>query len=175
MLVHVSKLPNLTVEGRRPQITACGSSLTVNVWRRNETMRVPADNETWVIEAGDVVIQKKARSGSGSLAPWERLVYCLWVADYGMRNAGDLDTAHAVCADFQSNARRIAKDLSLRLTHEASSLPRGALQAEYFIRFDYICHEIRNAEPGGPAYGRSTATCPVAKSSSSRSGSRPAA
>lgn len=35
MLVHVSKLPNLTVEGRRPRITACGSSLTVNVYRKS--------------------------------------------------------------------------------------------------------------------------------------------
>jgi hypothetical protein len=55
---------------------------------KDERMTVQIDNETWVIEAGDAVIQKKARSGMGSLAPWERLVYCLWVADYGMRNAG---------------------------------------------------------------------------------------
>ena len=42
------------------------------------------DNETWVIEAGDRVIQKKARHGFDSLTIWERLVYSLWVADYGM-------------------------------------------------------------------------------------------
>ena len=47
------------------------------------------DNETWVVEAGDTVIQKKASCGIERLSPWERLVYCLWVADYGMRNAGD--------------------------------------------------------------------------------------
>src|SRR5712691_6133505 len=111
-------------------------------------MTVPIDNETWVIEAGDAVIQKKARSGLGGLAPWERLVYCLWVTDYGMRNAGDLATAHDVWADFQSEARRIAEDLLLRLTHEAFSLRRSVLEREYFIRFDEICHEIRNAEPG---------------------------
>ena len=51
------------------------------------------DNETWIIEAGDAVIQKEARLGIGRLTPWEALVYCVWVADYGMRNAGDLDTA----------------------------------------------------------------------------------
>lgn len=119
-----------------------------------KTMTAPTDNETWIIEAGDAVIRKKAANGSGGLAPWERLVYCLWVADYGMRNAGDLDTAHAVCANFQSDARRIAEDLSLRSTREAFSLPASVLQREYFIRFDQICHEIRNAEPGGPASGR---------------------
>ena len=56
-------------------------------------MTVPSENETWLIEAGDEVIQKMAASGSDGLSLWERLVYCLWVADYGMRNAGDLDTA----------------------------------------------------------------------------------
>jgi hypothetical protein len=111
-------------------------------------MTAPIDNETWVIEAGDAVIDKEARSGSGSVRPWERLVYCLWVADYGMRNAGDLNAAEDVHADFQSEGRRLAEELSLRLTHEAFSLPRSALEKEYFIRFDEICHEIRNAESG---------------------------
>ena len=56
-------------------------------------MAVPSDNETWVIEAGDTVIRKITCSSIECLSPWEMLVYCLWVADYGMRNAGDLDTA----------------------------------------------------------------------------------
>ena len=111
-------------------------------------MTAPTDNETWIIEAGDAVINKEARSGSDSLAPWERLVYCLWVADYGMRNAGDLAAAQDVCADFQSEGRRLAGELSLRLTHGAFSLSRSALEREYFVRFDRICHEIRGAEPG---------------------------
>ena len=51
------------------------------------------DNETWVIEEGDRIIQKKAHFGNNSLTEWESLVYSLWVADSGMRNAGDLDNA----------------------------------------------------------------------------------
>lgn len=39
------------------------------------------DYETWVVEAGDVIITKRARGVR--LSPLERLVYCLWVADYG--------------------------------------------------------------------------------------------
>lgn len=35
------------------------------------------DNETWLIETGHDVIEKKANVGPGSLRPWERLVYCL--------------------------------------------------------------------------------------------------
>jgi hypothetical protein len=106
----------------------------------------PTGNETWVIEEGDTVIRKKARGGLACLSPWETLVYCLWVADYGMRNAGDLDTAADVYADFHPDARRMAEALSLRLTHEAFSLPRRDLEREYFNRFESICDEIKAAK-----------------------------
>jgi hypothetical protein len=59
-------------------------------------MRAPTDNETWVIETGDTIIRKKTRGGIECLSPWETLVYCLWVADYAMRNAGDLEAAAGV-------------------------------------------------------------------------------
>jgi hypothetical protein len=107
---------------------------------------VPTDNETWVIETGGTVIGKKARGGIECLSPWETLVYCLWAADYGMRNSGDLSTAADVYPQFHLNARRIAETLSLRLTHEAFSLPQSDLEREYFDRFESICTEIRAAE-----------------------------
>jgi hypothetical protein len=114
---------------------------------------VPTDNETWVIERGDTIIQKKAHSGVGSLGTWEKLVYCLWVADYGMRNAGDLDTAHDVYADFLAEGRRIAGELSLSVAHQVFSMPQHDLEQAYFHRFDSLCAEIRNAEPGAPPNG----------------------
>jgi hypothetical protein len=114
-------------------------------------MAVPIDNETWLIQAGDAVIQKRASQGLDSLGPWESLVYCLWVADYGMRNAGDLNAAHAVYADYQSEGRLIAEDMGLRLTQEAFSLSPRELEREYFNRFDQICHEIRTATAFGGA------------------------
>jgi hypothetical protein len=104
------------------------------------------DNETWVIETGDRVIRKKVSGGIDSLSPWEMLLYCLWVGDYGMRNAGTLDTAADVYPEFQLHARRIAEELSLRLTREAFSLPQRDLEREYFDRFESICNEIKNAE-----------------------------
>jgi len=104
-------------------------------------------NETWVIDTGDAVISRKAHGGIECLSPWERLVYCLWVADYGMRNAGDLDTAADVYPQFHLNARRMAKTLALRLTHEAFSMSKRELEREYFERFESICDEIRAAEP----------------------------
>jgi hypothetical protein len=110
-------------------------------------MSAHTENETWVIEAGDVVISKQAHRGIESLSPWEMLVYCLWVADYGMRNAGDLDTAADVYPDFHLNAERMANALSLRLTQQAFSLSRSELEREYFDRFESICNEIRAAGP----------------------------
>jgi hypothetical protein len=107
-------------------------------------MAVTTDNETWLIGMGDAVIRKIACGGIECLSSWETLVYCLWVADYGMRNAGDLDTAADVYAEFHLNARRIAKALSLRLTHEAFSLPKSDLEREYFDRFESVCNEIRD-------------------------------
>lgn len=81
------------------------------------------------------------------LSAWERLVYCLWATDYMMRNAGDLANADAMYPDFQTEAKRFAKELSLSASHEAFSLSRSGLQREYFERFEAICSEIKGAEP----------------------------
>ena len=108
-------------------------------------MSAPSENETWIIDAGDNVIQKKATDGISSLSPHERLTYCLWVADYGMRNAGDLDTACDLYPDFQQTAAQLARELSLPFTAESFSLAQAALQEQYFQRFDRLCDELKNA------------------------------
>ncbi len=103
------------------------------------------DNEAWIIDTGDAVIQKKARVGMKALTPWETLVYCVWVADYGMRNAGDLDTAQDVYSGFHSDATRTAAELSLPLTLAAFTLQRGELESQYFDRFDAMIEEIKHS------------------------------
>jgi hypothetical protein len=108
-------------------------------------MSTDFENETWVIEEGDRIIQKEARAGAGSLTPWEQLVYCLWVADYMMRNAGDFANAVDMYPELQTDAGRLAEQLSLPLTREAFSLSQSALQREYFARFMAVCDEIRSA------------------------------
>lgn len=128
-------------------------------------MSAVTENESWVVDRGALVIQKKAQSGADSLNEWERLVYCLWLADYMMRNAGDFANAADMCPGFQKDAKRLAERLSLPLTSEAFGLSRRKLQREYFERFESMCNEIRSAEPGaspngGPAerLGNSSAT-----------------
>ena len=109
-------------------------------------MSSPSANETWIIETGDAVIHKKAHAGVGNLTPLEKLIYRVWVADYGMRNAGDLATAADLYANFQTEAAVLANDLSLKATREAFELPMADLQSQYFKRFDNICDEIRYAQ-----------------------------
>lgn len=109
------------------------------------------DNETWLIEEGDRVIHKESRHGTDHLSTWERLVYALWVADYGMRNAGDLETARDVDADFQSVALSAAEELSLPISGGVFRLSVEALEERYFEMFDAVCDEIRRADPGDPA------------------------
>ena len=111
------------------------------------------DNETWIIETGDAVIQKKARVGMNSLSPWEALVYCVWVADYGMRNGGDLDTAQSVYSGFHLDARRFAAELSLPLTRAAFALQKGDLESQYFDRFDAMIDEIKGSRAASIANG----------------------
>ncbi|MDJ0945600.1 MAG: hypothetical protein QNJ30_19200 [Kiloniellales bacterium] len=101
------------------------------------------DNETWILDAGDEVIQKRAAQGPAALQPLERLIYCLWVADYGMRNAGDLSAAGDLYPDFQAEAAELAGDLKLPTTHAAFALPPAELEQRYLQLFDAICEEIR--------------------------------
>ena len=108
-------------------------------------MSAPSENENWIIDAGDEVIAKKAGVGVAGLSARERLIYCLWVADYGMRNAGDLATARDLYPDFQQEAASLAQELSLPFTCESFLLPVAAFQQQFFQRFDSICHELRHA------------------------------
>ncbi|HQR41340.1 MAG TPA: hypothetical protein PLX97_01620 [Gemmatales bacterium] len=109
-------------------------------------MAIVTDNETWLVEIGDAVIRKKASEGA-ALLPWERLIYCMWCADYGMNNAGDLATAADVYKAFQSEGLQLATELKLPITMAAFALSRKKLEKQYFDRFEAICDELKQARP----------------------------
>ncbi|MFH0299684.1 hypothetical protein AAFX91_21115 [Bradyrhizobium sp. 31Argb] len=104
------------------------------------------DNQTWLLDAGDGVIQRKAVQGYSSLSPLERLIYCLWAADYGMRNAGDLATAVDLHPAFLSDGKSAAQELSLPRSAVAFSLPSEELEQRYFGLFDDVVNEIRSVQ-----------------------------
>jgi hypothetical protein len=91
-------------------------------------------------------IQKKDQAGAASLSDWEQLVYCVWVADYMMRNAGDFANAQDMYPSFQSDAKKLAARLGLVATRAAFSLSQRDLQKEYFNQFERICDELKSAE-----------------------------
>lgn len=101
--------------------------------------------EDWLLVAGDRVIQKRAIAGYSSLSPIERLTYCLWVADYGMRNAGDLITATDLHPTFLNDARTAARELGLAQSSAAFSLSITELQRTYFDLFEVVVRELVDA------------------------------
>ena len=119
-------------------------------------MPLSSENETWIVQVGDKVIQKKALVGLNALAPIERLIYCVWVADYGMRNAGDLETASNLYSPFQLEAAALSDRLKLDFVYESFSLPTPTLAQQYLARFDGICDDLKSAWK--PSDGRSPAS-----------------
>ena len=98
------------------------------------------NNETWLIDAGDIVINKEAKQGYVSLSQSSG-----WVADYGMRNVGDLVAALDLYPPFQEEARLAAMELGFPRSIAAFSLSTKDLEERYFQLFDGLCQEIRGA------------------------------
>ena len=105
--------------------------------------------ETWIVEVGGAIAEKKAARGNAALTPLERLIYCVWVADYGMRNAGDLVTASDVYDRFQEDAGSLARGLAMPRTHAAFTLPPEDLERCYFELLSGVVDEIVNKQNAG--------------------------
>jgi len=111
-------------------------------------MSVHSENDTWLLDCGDTVIEKKAAQGEAALSDLDRLIYCLWIADYMMRNAGDFNNAIDLYPNFKEDAGRLAHKLSLQATKETFELPIEQLQQQYFDRFKVVCNEIKAIKNG---------------------------
>jgi hypothetical protein len=107
----------------------------------------PAENESWLVDKGDEIIQKMADSGEASLASWERLVHILWVVDYCMRDAGDLAQSDLLRSGYKSEATQISQDIGLPVSHDLFLLSDEALAHQYFESFETVCAEIRAVSP----------------------------
>jgi len=106
--------------------------------------------ETWIVKAGDDVVEKEAARGRAALSLLEKLIYCVWVADYGMRNAGDLVIASDVYSQFQEEAASLALELGMPRTHAAFALPTADLERRYFDLLSGVIDEIdANRGAGG--------------------------
>jgi hypothetical protein len=108
------------------------------------------DRETWLLDEGDRVIRAEAENGAVSLPPRDRLIHSLWVADYGMRNAGDLDTAADVHPAFLAEGLAAATALGMPRATAAFSLPPGELEGRWFNLFDGLVNELRRTPVDNP-------------------------
>jgi hypothetical protein len=72
-----------------------------------------SEGESWLIDAGDTIIRRNAARGAGSVSRLDRPIYCVWVADYSMRNAGDLGIAYDLCRTFHEEGSQLSRDLGL--------------------------------------------------------------
>ena len=89
------------------------------------------------------IIDKMAGADYSSLPPLDRLIYCLWAADYGMRNAGDLATVADLHPTFLDDGKLAAQELALPRTAAAFSLSADDLEHACFRLFDEVISEIR--------------------------------
>ena len=101
------------------------------------------DNETWLLDATDEIVSAKAEIGFAAMTSIQRVTYCLWVADYGMRNAGDLTTAIDLFASFMRDGHVAAKEAGLPHSAHMFSLSIADLEARYLGLFDGVINEIR--------------------------------
>ena len=99
--------------------------------------------EDWLLEAGEAVVERKAARSYAGLTARERLIYCLWVADYGMRNAGDLASASDLHPGFMADALAAARDLGLPQVEVAFALSPADLERRYFSLFVSLVEEIK--------------------------------
>ena len=112
-----------------------------------KTMVATTEHETWLIDRGDEIIGKKSDCGIDGLSDWERLVYCIWVADYSIRNAGDLDVAEDLYEGCRQDLVSLSGKLGLKQTSELFSMNERLLVERYHQLFERICSEVRGGDP----------------------------
>lgn len=101
-------------------------------------------NESWIVEFGDEVIAKKYSEGLDNLTSVEKLIYCLWIADYSMRNSGDLQTAFELYPEFLREGLKQAQGMKLQKSIELFECGKREFEEIYFELFDEVCNELIN-------------------------------
>lgn len=104
------------------------------------------DFETWLIDTGDVVIQKLHDEGAASLAPTEWGVYWMWTIDYAVRNSGSFGPLEDEGSTAVEDLRAFSKRTGLHtLTAWLSTAADEFMFCQsYFEHFDEACSELRD-------------------------------
>ncbi len=105
------------------------------------------DLETWIIEAGDSVIQKLNDEGPSSLSPTERAIYWMWSIDYAVRNSGSFGPLQDMESTAIHDLHAFATNTGL---HKLASWLESAADElafceSYYKQFEKPCYELREA------------------------------
>lgn len=104
------------------------------------------DLETWLLDAGGLVIQKMAEQGESALSGPERAVHCMWLIDYSVRNAGCFGPLEDMGAKTAlSDLARLAQDAKLSTLPSWLQLSDNeeAFCSTYHQHFDKACAELK--------------------------------
>ncbi|MPW29603.1 hypothetical protein F9L16_11430 [Agarivorans sp. B2Z047] len=107
-------------------------------------MSMKLDNETWLIELGDDVIEKKAEIGIEALTDYEKSVYCLWVIDYSIRNSGTLDALDDIYPEAISEFDSLTGKNNW--LSKSSIKDISSSEEAYYNNFEELCNEFRSVQ-----------------------------
>jgi hypothetical protein len=105
------------------------------------------DMETWLIDAGDAMVQKKSLTGLDGLSPVERAIYALWVVDYAVRNSGTLLPMSEIYPTALAELRVFAtiSDLPALTLLAGSTADDAAFCDDYYRHFEMASRELKLA------------------------------
>lgn len=103
------------------------------------------DPESWLINAADAVIARRAANDGASLTATERAIYCLWVIDYAARNSGTLEPMRELHPAAAAELEAFARDHRLAglAAWAASTKRESTFCRRYHDTFAAACEELR--------------------------------
>ncbi|MCB1586064.1 MAG: hypothetical protein KDI59_11290 [Xanthomonadales bacterium] len=105
------------------------------------------DNEAWLIEIGDEIIEKKANSSYEDLNNIEQSIYCFWVIDYAVRNSGTLEPMKELHPSAIEVLLNNAQFNNWSKTINLLNLSNNEKEfcSKYYEQFEMSCNELRSA------------------------------
>lgn len=103
------------------------------------------ENETWLLDVGDRTVERMASTGYSQLSLIEQAIYCLWIVDYAVRNAGDLrpvSDMHPTAIDELEEFASLNKFESLCSVLKSRKNEEEFCES-YYVHFEGVCNEFR--------------------------------
>lgn len=101
--------------------------------------------ETWLVDVGNLIINKEAEQGASKLSEAERAVYWMWMIDYAVRNSGSFgpleDMDSSALSDLQKAAWAARLSILASWLEEASD--EEAFCRTYHEHFYEACTELK--------------------------------